>query len=174
MYIVTEFVIYPPARKGGLKATQTPKSEKESIIPNMSNPPSGADTPEGPSLPPKTPEEVVRRLAAASALRARPDGGVVACIALTEYCFKQGRVTVPPRIAMYLAQLSPNPDDREKAIRILKGKDNGRAFARGGWKEEPNADQLGRDIAVGRDGTQSWAEEGRQAMENVDESLKVF
>jgi hypothetical protein len=175
VHIVTEFIIFPAKGKGKEKKAIKPACEKEHFIPNLSNPPSGADTPvTGVPLPPKTPEEVVRRLAAAASARERPDGGVVTCIAVTDYCFKQGRITIPPRIAMFLSLLSPDEKQRDFAMSLLKGKDRGAAFARGGWREHPDADKFGRDVALGEDGTQNWAEEGRMAMENVDESLKMF
>jgi hypothetical protein len=34
--------------------------------------------------------------AAARSRPPRPDGGVVACVAVFQYCFKIGRVTIPP------------------------------------------------------------------------------
>lgn len=180
IHVVTEFVIFPKGgkRKGGKKA---PVSEKEQIIPNLSLPPSGTDTPSSSATSakghtvPQTPEEVVRRLTAATrSAKPRADGGVVACIAVTDYCFKQGRITIPPRIAFYLSLLSENPDNRAAALKILNSKDKGAAFAKGGWKDAVDADQIGRDVGLGPDGTQDWANEGRFAMQAVDENLALF
>jgi len=75
---------------------------------------------------------------------------------------------------MFLSLLSPDQKQRDLAYSILTSKDKGASFCRGGWREHPDADKFGRDVGLGIDGTQSWAEEGRMAMENVDESLKVF
>jgi hypothetical protein len=180
IHVVTEFVIFPKGgkRKGGKKS---PVSEKEQIIPNLSLPPSGTDTPSSSATSakghtvPQTPEEVVRRLTAATrSAKPRADGGVVACIAVTDYCFKQGRITIPPRIAFYLSLLSENPDNRAAALKILNSKDKGAAFAKGGWKDAVDADQIGRDVGLGPDGTQDWANEGRFAMQAVDENLALF
>lgn len=174
--MVTEFIIYPPKSKKGEKKVIKPVSEKESIVPNLSNPPSGNDTPEEARdpLPPKTPEEVVRRLALAASSRQRADGGVVTCVAVTDYCFKQGRITIPPRIAMFLSLLSPDQKQRDLAYSILTSNDKGKAFCRGAWREHPDADKFGCDIGLDENGTQQWAEEGRLAMVTVEEGLNTI
>jgi hypothetical protein len=71
---------------------------------------------------------------------------------------------------------SKKQEDRDRVVdMLLKSKDKGKAFLRGGWKDEPNADDLGRDIGLeeGEKG-EVWYEKGRAAMEKVVEGLSEF
>ncbi|KAL1408782.1 hypothetical protein Q8F55_005595 [Vanrija albida] len=174
VHLVTEFVIYPG--KGGKGKRSRKPDEAPKVNPNMSVPPSGTDTPLSAALvqqPLKTPEEVVKRLAA-RARAPRADGGIVCCVAVTDYCFKIGRITVPPRIALHLSLLSEDPDRRAHALKILRSKDHGAAFLRGGWKDDPLADVMGKDIGPDEDGSFEWIQTGREAMETVGQGLSVF
>lgn len=71
---------------------------------------------------------------------------------------------------------SKKQEDRDRVVdMLLKSKDKGKAFLRGGWKDEPNADSLGRDISVEEGETgEAWYEKGRAAMEKVVEGLSEF
>lgn len=115
-------------------------------------------------------DELMKRLMA-RAREPRADGGIVTCIAVTDYCFKQGRMTIPPRIAMHMSLLSPNEERRAHALALLTGPDGGAAFCRGGWKEDALADELGRDVGLGEDGTQGWAEAAKEHMDGVGTGL---
>lgn len=120
-YIVSEFVIYPKkgaaARKGSkgktsakeledklasVAANAASKTGTNGVIPSISTAPSGTDTPDSPTGAPGSPTldngdiDTVKRAAALRARAVRPDGGVVCCLAVFEYCFKIGRVTIPP------------------------------------------------------------------------------
>jgi hypothetical protein len=82
----------------------------------------------------------------------------------------------PQRIAMYLAHQSPSAEERDHARKLVLSKDHGRAFLRGGWKDLPNADQLGRNIGLVDNDSEDeqWFDKGRKAMEGVNEGLAVF
>jgi hypothetical protein len=101
LYLVTEFIIYPktkPSRKG--KARVTPDLAPvggPSAIPDISAPPSGTASPDDSGAnTPSTNIETVKKSAALRIRKARADGGVVCALAVTEYCIKAGRMTVPP------------------------------------------------------------------------------
>jgi hypothetical protein len=90
-YLVTEFIIYP--KKSAARPKNAGKS-KDIAMPSLAVPDLSTDPSSGTSTPPTTVEEIK-----VSALRARPpreDGGLVCCLAISEYCFKMGRVTIPP------------------------------------------------------------------------------
>lgn len=55
-------------------------------------------------------------------------------------------------------------------------KDGGRAFLRGGWREEFNSELLGTDIglAEGEEFQDSWIKRGAESMEKVVDGLSVF
>lgn len=76
---------------------------------------------------------------------------------------------------------SDKKEDQDRVVdMLLKSKDRGKAWLRGGWKDEPNADQLGRDIGLeagereSAQGGEVWFEKGRSAMEKVVEGLSEF
>ncbi|KLT38660.1 hypothetical protein CC85DRAFT_289317 [Cutaneotrichosporon oleaginosum] len=186
IHCVTEFVIYPGKSK---KARKPDVADKPTALPHIDIPSSGTDsgidTPEngyangsangsanGVAHKPTTVshDELMKRLML-KAREPRADGGIVTCIAVTDYCFKQGRITVPPRIAMHMSLLSPNEERRAHALKLLTGPDGGAAFCRGGWKNDPLADELGRDVGLGDDGTQGWAEAAKGHMEGVGAAL---
>ncbi|WOO82447.1 uncharacterized protein LOC62_04G005936 [Vanrija pseudolonga] len=174
VHLVTEFIIYPKGKGKGKQSR--PVSEAPKVNPNMSVPPSGTDTPVSAMAavhPLKTPEEVVKRLAA-RARAPRADGGVVCCLAVTDYCFKIGRITIPPRVAFHLSLLSEDPDRRAHALNILRSKDHGAAFLRGGWRDDPLADVMGKDIGPDEEGSFEWIQNGREAMELVGQGLSAF
>lgn len=72
---------------------------------------------------------------------------------------------------------STKPEEVSHAMSILLSKDGGRAWAKGGWKDEPNADTLGLSV-LGMDekdeAGEAWADKGRKGMERVVEGLSVF
>jgi len=73
--------------------------------------------------------------------------------------------------------LSPDETERQRAMdTLLKSKDKGKSFLRGGWKEDPKADHLGRDVGLERtnEGEGLWYEDGKAAMEKVVEGLSAF
>ncbi|RSH91421.1 hypothetical protein EHS25_009720 [Saitozyma podzolica] len=91
---------------------------------------------------------------------------------------------------MYLALQSPSVSAREHARSLILSPDGGKAWLRSGWKSEPEADKLGRDIGVaertgtaqgkglegleGVEGGVEWVEKGRRGMEVVGEGLGML
>lgn len=87
---------------------------------------------------------------------------------------------------MFLGQQSTTPEGVKRATDILQNhRDHGRAWLRGGWKQEQDADTLGDDIGLGlpgggppigfgEQGDGEWIARGREGMEKVVEGLGVF
>jgi hypothetical protein len=69
----------------------------------------------------------------------REDGTVVHCVAISKYCFKLGRLTVPPRIALCISGFGV---DRRNWIRSAALQESGemRRFLEGGWREQKGWD----------------------------------
>ena len=85
---------------------------------------------------------------------------------------------IPQRIALYVSFQSPLAADRAAARKIILSRDRGRAWVSGGWKKEPNADEIGRDIGLTEtevtqaqaarakgEEHETWITRGRKAME---------
>lgn len=76
--------------------------------------------------------------------------------------------------------LSTDKSKRDHARSLLFGsKDQGKAWVRGGWKKEPNADTLGFDIGHEFAATEAkeeaqWIRDAREGMIKVNEGLSVF
>ncbi|OCF35552.1 hypothetical protein I317_04215 [Kwoniella heveanensis CBS 569] len=167
-----------------LSETSSSSAPVPPLVPSISDPPTRSTSPmpsangTGTSTPSNATTSKVEALKRAWAVKRgqREDGGVVCCMSISEYCFKMGRVTIPPRIAAWMSLQSPSTADQDRARAIVMSKDGGRAFLRGGWKEEPNADQLGADIGIanGEGEEDSWRGKGRQGMEKVVEGMTVF
>ena len=78
---------------------------------------------------------------------------------------------------MWFSMLSPDETERQRAMdTLLKSKDKGKSFLRGGWKEDSKAEELGKDVAMERtiEGEGVWYENGRAALEKVVEGLCAF
>lgn len=99
---MTEYVIYPKKGSKSKSArpipSTTPSPPTEAVIPNITAAPSRTETPEPSSSngTSKAGSSETVKSAAYRARQPRPDGGVVCSLAVNEYCFKIGRVTVPP------------------------------------------------------------------------------
>ena len=95
-----------------------------------------------------------------------------------------GSCTNHQRIDLYVSLQSPSAADRAAARKIILSKDRGRAWVSGGWKKEPNADEIGRDIGLteaeykaassgqnpedgANGGEETWIVKGRKAMETM-------
>jgi len=101
IYVVTEYVIYPK-KSSRTKSAPTPSPPSGKIIPTITSEPtpSRTDTPE-PTATAKEGSADILKKATYRARQPRADGGVVCCLAVNEYCFKIGRVTVPP-VSLFL------------------------------------------------------------------------
>jgi hypothetical protein len=111
----------------------------------------------------------------------RDDGGVVCAVAITEYCFKLGRQTIPPRIAMHYSMVSQDQAKRDHALNLIVGtKDKGRKWLKSGWKDEDNADLIGMEIGKtpgsGEEEHQvaSWVEKTMKGMDKMTEGISVL
>ncbi|TIB95478.1 hypothetical protein E3Q18_03719 [Wallemia mellicola] len=58
------------------------------------------------------------------------------CIAITQYCFKSGRLTVPPPIALGLAGLGKNGEKNHEIFKNLVKERKLKAYLRGGYKKD--------------------------------------
>jgi hypothetical protein len=86
---------------------------------------------------------------ATARLRAEePDGATLNCVAISETCFKIGRITVPPSIAMVMNGISQpsmgapysheNPPPFWSKVKELRSNPEAmRAFLKGGWRDVP-------------------------------------
>ncbi|SRR5258707_2210583 len=71
-----------------------------------------------------------------------PEGAILHATAVSQYCFKHGRITVPPRVG-FIASGFGNTDrwDRLKSLRRTKeGQKKFVQLLRGGWKDESEGD----------------------------------
>lgn len=74
---------------------------------------------------------------------------------------------------MQIGMLSPTKEGQDCArYMLLHTKDYGKSWLKGGWKDEMDADTIGRDI--GADTGVEWIEKKRDAMEQVSEQLGIF
>ncbi|EMD40440.1 hypothetical protein CERSUDRAFT_111045 [Gelatoporia subvermispora B] len=71
--------------------------------------------------------------------KVREDGTVLHCVAISRYCFKMGRITVPPRIVLSICGFG---SDRSNWVRSETMKSQGqlRQFLEGGWRSEKGWD----------------------------------
>jgi len=69
----------------------------------------------------------------------RDDGTILHCVAISRYCFKMGRITVPPRVVLAVCGFG---SDRNNWIRSASMKSQGqlRQFLEGGWRSEKGWD----------------------------------
>nr|ODO03785.1 hypothetical protein L204_00124 [Cryptococcus depauperatus CBS 7855] len=196
-FVACEFLVYPKktSRAGAArdKVTHTISRSIPHIIPSISDTPTPTVSPiSGPgsmisalaavsgSATPQTSLgnriEEVKRSWASKRNVPRADGGVVHCISISEYCFKMSRITIPPRIALWLSMQSPSKEEQERARAVVMSRDAGKEFLRGGWKEDPNAETLGLDIGLGKSERidESWINHGVEAMGNVVKGMSML
>lgn len=100
------------------------------------------DTPDPHETPTAAEAEAQARHDALEALRIRiPADATLNAVCVTQYCFKHGRVTVPPRVA-FIASGFGDPARWERLMEVRK-QENGdeamRRLMRGGWKDQDQA-----------------------------------
>ncbi len=95
MYLVSEFITYPKKRSGrGSKKRKA--GTVASLIPSISQPTSGTATPENAAVDGTNGGKGSAPSPIAKAGEVREDGSVLHCFSVSTYCFKIGRLTVPP------------------------------------------------------------------------------
>ena len=62
------------------------------------------------------------------------------CIAITQYCFKCGRITVPPPIALAMAGLGEHGKENHKIFEKLVKQRKIKEYMKGGYKDSAFAD----------------------------------
>lgn len=94
-----------------------------------------------------------------------PEGATLHATTMTVYCFKHGRVTVPPRIGLILSGFGSSSKANERwnklaRVRTEKGGKRMKDILRGGWKEENNAG--GEDLGAGFWDFEDFESEGQR------------
>lgn len=184
MYLIAEFVTYPKGKgkgrgKGRHASSATASAHRTDVqraaqaasdaglrtrlssagIPDISQPPSGHGSPEDSGAEDKSRKVTAPTSKKGPTVEIRPDGSVLHCFAVSTYCFKIGRITVPPRVALSFCGYGDSKN-WERASRLLHSPDRGRKWLQGGWKDE--AEEVGAE----------WlqAKEGRMQVE-LDEGM---
>lgn len=200
MYLIAEFVTYPKGNKGKRAASSSStrtnaqraaqaasdaglRTRMSSAgIPDISQPPSGHGSPEDSGAEDKTlrgnkaSSVSSARKPTAPTVEIRPDGSVLHCFAVSTYCFKIGRITVPPRVALSFCGYG-DAKNWERASRLLHSPDRGRKWLQGGWKDE--ADEVGAEWTQSKDARmQAELDEGmaygaklKEAMEGLRKAV---
>ncbi|CAE7091089.1 unnamed protein product [Rhizoctonia solani] len=150
IYLVAKFVSHP--KKNSKSKSHTSKAG--TTIPSITTPstPLVAE-PSTPGEPALNANEkatlldtshVDTRLAAKPTLRTHDDdGALIHCVAVSTYCCKHGRVTVPPKVVLAISGFSltevGDSSNWEHAKRLReRGPARMTEFLRGGWKTEEN------------------------------------
>ncbi|ELU39645.1 hypothetical protein AG1IA_06326 [Rhizoctonia solani AG-1 IA] len=158
MYFVAKFVTHPKKSKSGSQAKPTRNTHsKPTSVPVITTPSTPLVTETS------TPAEFVAengtsgsfdvstvdtKLAPGTSpkpvLRTHDDdGALIHCIAVSTYCFKHGRITVPPRVVLAMCGFSlDEAGDKSNWTKANTLRDRHSArisdFLRGGWKSEDN------------------------------------
>jgi hypothetical protein len=131
MYLVAEFVTFPKKSKSGQekdstalkpKATSGPEAEnsdsaRRTVQPILTEVLSGSVTSSGIATPTtngnstNAPTSMQEQIAKRVAQTVRTDGSVLHCLGVSTYCFKVGRITVPP--------VSCDSEDLNFPLRVL-------------------------------------------------------
>ncbi|KAJ9107559.1 hypothetical protein QFC21_001018 [Naganishia friedmannii] len=196
MYLVAEFVTYPkkgkltqridsnPATHKPTSALQAENSDstKPTVQPMLTEVLSGSAASSGVATPtndvnganaiPSMPEQIAKRVAQT----VRTDGSVLHCLGVSTYCFKVGRITVPPRVVLSFCGYG-DQSNWDRAEKIITGsKDKGKKWLQGGWKDE--AEEVGKEFAEhelnkkGRLAGGKLAEAFEGLKESVDAALR--
>ncbi|KAJ9123196.1 hypothetical protein QFC22_001389 [Naganishia vaughanmartiniae] len=164
MYLVAEFVTYPKKGKSGQrkdsnlanhKATSALQAEKSHSTKPTTNPmltevlsgsvaSSGVATPVNNGKAVNPPASMQEQIAKRMSQTVRTDGSVLHCLGVSTYCFKVGRLTVPPRVVLsYCGYGNQSNWDRAQKI-IIGSKDGGKKWLQGGWKDE--TEEVGKEF----------------------------
>ncbi|KAF9645069.1 hypothetical protein BDM02DRAFT_3120809 [Thelephora ganbajun] len=155
LYIIHRFVSHPKKRKGraGIEDKESrPRNPASNSVPVpiLHTPALGTNTP---SSSQSLLSPAIMEIIAAARLRSEePDGAMLNCVAVSETCFKIGRITVPPSIALVMNGISQpptgtpysheNPPPYWNKVKELTSDPRAiRAFLSGGWREVPPAER---------------------------------
>ena len=116
-------------------------------------------------------------------VRSLPPGAVIHCIAVSQYCFKHGRVTVPPSVVLPSVGFNATPEKWERLLRMRgmardpsnpkakvgtniteQGKERMKEFYRGGWKEEGDWWRLPEEVETRNGSRVEWLGKLREGM----------
>ncbi|KAF8745666.1 Glycoside hydrolase, partial [Rhizoctonia solani] len=165
IYLVAKFVTRP--KRKSKSSTPNAHSATATSIPSITTPstPLGTEpsTPGEPVLSssgkvtPLDASRVDTKLTSKPVLRTHDDdGALIHCVAVSTYCCKHGRVTVPPKIALAISGFSltevGDSSNWEHATRLReRGSARMTEFLRGGWKTEENKFwELGPEVEADR------------------------
>lgn len=129
-------VIVPPVAEVANGATNTHAATltpRSGVLTPSPGPQSGNATPFS-SAQPSLSEERIK--AALKAIRI-PKGSTLHAVAVSQYCYKLGRVTVPPRVALTACGFG-DPKRWERIVKIRDAPDGERTMRqilRGGWRD---------------------------------------
>ncbi|KIJ46622.1 hypothetical protein M422DRAFT_29158 [Sphaerobolus stellatus SS14] len=126
VYTVARYVTYPKNTKKS--KDKSSESSKQQITPTQT--PGGSIAPSPARSPPPGSNWFGAPL---------PPGAVLHCTAVARCCFKIGRITIPPTLAMASNGLGMTPEGFAK-VQELRFKDNGKSIRKlysGGWRDVP-------------------------------------
>jgi len=125
-YLIHHFVTYPKkkSKSRAKRASQEPSyatgtsnvaaSSAEAVVdipPATAGPPPTGQRP-GYKVPPTVPVRLIRK--------PLPEGAVVHCLAVSMICFKIGRITIPPKVALITSGFGAPEKDRWSRIQALR------------------------------------------------------
>jgi len=164
LYIIHRFVSRP-TKKSRARAKDTesqPRQLPSNSVPSpiLHMPAIGTNTPPSSSQSLLSPA-AMERITAARLRSEEPDGATLNCVAISETCFKIGRITVPPSIALAMNGVSfpstgapyshENPPPYWHKVKELTIDPKAtRAFLSGGWRDVPPADRWWEHALTGQ------------------------
>jgi hypothetical protein len=80
------------------------------------------------------------------ALASLPDNANLHCVSVSSYCFKNGRITIPPRVALVASGFGDVSEDRWTRLQELRKAKKIVPLIRGGWREEEEGDGQFKDF----------------------------
>ncbi|KDR69576.1 hypothetical protein GALMADRAFT_271959 [Galerina marginata CBS 339.88] len=98
----------------------------------------------------------------------RSDGTVLHCVAISVYCFKIGRITVPPRVALSICGFGINKHD-EALISSKRKEGTMRHYLEAGWRNEGGCDL--HEFETQRLGSLEWC---RKLTEGIREAIDAL
>ncbi|CAL1697551.1 unnamed protein product [Somion occarium] len=167
LYVITRYVTKP--KEKDLKKQRTVSPEQAPTPLTTDAPIPNLHTPATPGLVRDPADTPLKRLLAAAELLEEPDDATLHCIAISECCFKIGRITIPPSLVLAVegftappaitelgkgVKFEPyshaNPPPHWEKVRALRTAHDLRplqTFMKGGWKKVPE-DQRWWDLAL--------------------------